>query len=175
MEHTETKKRVKRRRPESVFLSDFGRCWKAAGGYWYKIPDVGGQLARFAPPRPYDVNAAMNGIIFVIEAKYCKTINFGLSEMRPHQIPELVFARQAGYQAFVLVCYQRQADKIADFFRIETLVQAQRDGRKYLAPTDAALRIYAMKKGMWDIRPQSISNMVAVNENREPELFSEKA
>lgn len=175
MEHTETKKRVKRRRPESVFLSDFGPSWENADGYWYKIPDVGGKLARFANPRPYDANATMSGVIFVIEAKFCKTHLFSLSEMKPHQIPELWRARQAGYQAFVLVCYGRLQGKVADFFRVETLMKAQQEGRKQLLPSEAHLRIYAQPKSVWHISPAAIVKMVKTIHLPAPTLFSEKA
>lgn len=155
-----TEKRKPRRRPESVFLSDFGRSWKDAGGYWYKIPDAGGQLARFATPRPYDANAAMRGVIFVIEAKYCKTVQFSLSEMRDHQIPELWKAQQAGYQAFVLVCYHNLKAKVADFFPIEALKKAEAQGRKLLMPDEAVLRVYARTKQEWLIDPGKICRMV---------------
>lgn len=156
----EKPKRKPRKRQESIFLSDFGRSWKSAGGYWYKIPDTGGQLARFAPPRPYDANAAMSGRIFVIEAKYCKTIQFSLSDMRPHQIPELLNARQAGYEAFVLVCYHRLQAKVADFYRVETLIKAEHEGRTTLSPDEAHLRVYSPKRSVWEIKPESIIKML---------------
>ena len=166
-----SKPRKKRRRPESIFLSDFGRSWEEVGGYYYKIPDAGGQLARFAPSRPYDANSAMLGVIFVIEAKYCKTVQFALSEMRPHQIPELWRARQAGYQAFVLVCYHRLRARVADFFRIETLMDAEKNGRKHLSPDEAALRIYSHSRSVWDINPQKIIRMVSHDEERQLRLL----
>jgi hypothetical protein len=166
----EKPKRKPRKRPESIFLSDFGRSWKEAGGYWYKIPDTGGQLARFAPPRPYDANAAMAGKIFVIEAKYCKTVLFSLSEMRPHQIPELWSARQAGYEAFVIVCYHRLQAKVADFYRVETLMKAEKDGRTTLSPEEAHLRVYSPRRAIWEISPRSILLMLA--QNPEKSLFA---
>lgn len=153
------KKRPKRRRPESEFLSAFAKCWRAAGGYWYKIPDASGPLKRFANPRPYDANAAILKRIFVIEAKYCNGKSFSLEEMRPHQIPELKKAWEAGYHAYVLVCYKAMDGKVADFFPIESLLRAQSEGRKKLGSEEASLRVYARTKSEWLIEPQKIAAM----------------
>jgi hypothetical protein len=170
-ELSEKKPRKKMRRQESIFLKNFGACWKKVGGYWYKIPDAKGFSAQFSAKRPYDVDAAMNQIIFVIEGKHCKTIQFGLNQMEDHQIPALKAAREAGYKAYVLVCYQRLKSKVADFYRIETLLKAELEGRNWLSPEEADLRIYASNLTKWDINPDSISAMIRKTIPSRPDMF----
>lgn len=165
------KPRKKRKRQESIFTTDFGNAWKAQGGYWYKIPDVGGALARFAKPRPYDVLEAFEGKAIVIEVKHCKTVFFGLSEMREHQIPELLAAQEAGFHAFVLVVYDRLKNQAADIFRVNTLVEAQKVDRQHLRPEDAESRFYSIRRGEWVIDPRAVKKLLA-GKIEKPCLFS---
>lgn len=142
-----------RKRNESKFTTEFGRSWRAAGGYWEKIPDVGGQLSRFGVKRPFDVLASMNNRPMVIEVKACETKVFALKEFRPHQVPALERAAQAGFYGAALVVYERLSLMVADLFDVRVIVQQARAGATHLGPELAVMRFYAKNKSAWNIEP----------------------
>ncbi len=172
------KPRTKRRRPELKFLANFGRSWKQAGGYWYKIPDASGVSALTTPARPYDVDAAMNQIIYVIEGKYTDNVCLQLSDFEKkrdkkvvrNQIDALLEASRHGYQAFALVCYGRLNKKVADFFSVATLQDYRAKGINKVDPAHAALRVYALNSTEWMIEPRAIKCMTIATV-KIPDLF----
>lgn len=153
---------AKRAKPESIFTTDFGKAWEAAGGDWYKIPDVGGPLARFAKPRRYDVQAAMNEKFFTIECKVPKSFQLRLSDFRPHQIPALVRSAKFGYKAYGLACYQHKSYgmKIADFFDVRILENLRLRGVDYVPHELASLRVYKLRGTGWDLHAEQIAAMI---------------
>jgi len=72
-----------------------------AHGWAYKIPDA---PSRFAPEKPCDILASINGNIVAIEVKLIKKWqSFGMRAMRPSQIKHLTLIKKSGGMAFVFL------------------------------------------------------------------------
>lgn len=131
----------------------------------------------FSPARPYDVDAAMNKVIFAIEGKFTDNIHLHISDFQKEkngkivrdQIDNLLEVSRHGFQAFALVCYGRMNKKVADFFSVATLQDYRAKGLNKVDPAHAALRVYASNLTDWIINPRDILSMT--HKKLEPDLF----
>ncbi len=83
---------------ETICTKDLIDSLKEQGCWSYKIPDAGQMHGR----RPFDMIACCKGKFVATELKWYERLRpFGIKELSPHQIDELIKVKEAGGIALV--------------------------------------------------------------------------
>jgi hypothetical protein len=99
---------VARSNREAVFVGELRKSFHHwfPHGFFYKIPDVGGQGGegfRFSVNRPFDLIMSVDGLTVAVEAKACPTKTYNTRLLRDCQKKGLTDYARSGSPAYVLV------------------------------------------------------------------------